>query len=366
LRLVKVAAVELDADRRVVTDITAKQAVIDIYRRDGQTLLKLIMSDTVMYNRDTGQLAATPEIVPNRAIAVPDLFRDDPRFMTRGELLEARRNPDRFGPVQQLRRELADAMREAETWDAIDAALRETGRATFVEATPAARTYVVEAGRLRAGAFMRRDASPVRITQIGPDGPLRIIEADSVEIAVREIPTARDEIAFDFVLLNYRITETSVDGATNVRARKVIPNLRSEFAPSSDLADLGTAELLERADAAPALRGRTEGRAAALRSRIDELLRDTRGRLWKRYALAATAPLLLMLGAILAVWRRESLPLTIYFLAFAPSISDILLISGGEQMVRHGSVVTGAMVMWSGNALMFGLIVFAFLRLRRN
>ena len=89
-------------------------------------------------------------------------------------------------------------------------------------------------------------------------------------------------------------------------------------------------------------------------------------RLQRRYALSLTSLLLLLLGATLAMWLRNSLPLVTYIFAFLPSVLDILLISGGDHMIRHGLVVGGTAVMWSGNALLAVILLGVLARLMRN
>ena len=76
--------------------------------------------------------------------------------------------------------------------------------------------------------------------------------------------------------------------------------------------------------------------------------------------------LLLLLGATLAMMLRQALPLVIYAWAFAPSILDIIVISGGGHMVRDGSVVSGTIVLWSGNVLLVAMIIGALRRVMRN
>ena len=66
------------------------------------------------------------------------------------------------------------------------------------------------------------------------------------------------------------------------------------------------------------------------------------------------------------MWLRDSLPLVIYVWAFAPSILDMLLISGGDHMIRQGQILGGVMIMWSGNALLLAVLTFALVRLMRN
>jgi lipopolysaccharide export LptBFGC system permease protein LptF len=98
---------------------------------------------------------------------------------------------------------------------------------------------------------------------------------------------------------------------------------------------------------------------------IAQLQREIRSRLMNRYALSVTAPLLLLLGALLAMWLKGSLPLTIYMLAFLPSVLDLIAISAGEQLMRDGRTL-GPIVMWSGNALMLAIMALAYVRLSRH
>ena len=73
-----------------------------------------------------------------------------------------------------------------------------------------------------------------------------------------------------------------------------------------------------------------------------------------------SAPLVLLLGAALAAWRRQSLPLTIYLLAFVPALANIVTIAGGQQVMRGGAIWAGIAIMWSGNALLLGLALHAY------
>ena len=85
-----------------------------------------------------------------------------------------------------------------------------------------------------------------------------------------------------------------------------------------------------------------------------------------RRSTLAAALLLLVLGAVLAVLMRHSLALGIYVLAFLPAIADVLLISGGEQMIKYGDHLPGIIVAWSGNGLLVFLIALCWWRLARN
>jgi len=109
-----------------------------------------------------------------------------------------------------------------------------------------------------------------------------------------------------------------------------------------------------------------QGLADRLTREVNNLDFEITARVLHRIAQSLTALLLLMMGAVLAVLLRNALPLTIYGLAFIPAVIDILLISGGEQMVKYGDVGSGITLMFSGNLMMLIIIMIAWLRLARN
>ena len=89
-------------------------------------------------------------------------------------------------------------------------------------------------------------------------------------------------------------------------------------------------------------------------------------RIVHRTAQSMTGFLLLMLGAVFAVFYRSAMPLTVYLLAFLPSVIDLLLISGGEQMIKYGDPIPGTLLAFSGNFLLLLLIIGVGWRLSRN
>jgi len=107
------------------------------------------------------------------------------------------------------------------------------------------------------------------------------------------------------------------------------------------------------------------GPITLLRVRVDDLLNEISARLARRYALSATAFLLLLAGTVLALQLRNAQPLTVYMCAFLPAVFDILLITSGDQMMRDG-LSLGIVMMWSGNALLFGVSMAALVKLVRS
>jgi lipopolysaccharide export LptBFGC system permease protein LptF len=97
-----------------------------------------------------------------------------------------------------------------------------------------------------------------------------------------------------------------------------------------------------------------------------ELRWDIDARIQQRLAQSLMAPFLLLLGAVLAVTMKTSVPLVVYLVAFLPSIVAILLISTGEQELREGPNVIRELVLWSGNVLLLGVVVLVWMRMRRH
>ena len=89
-------------------------------------------------------------------------------------------------------------------------------------------------------------------------------------------------------------------------------------------------------------------------------------RIVQRINQSLAAPLMLLLGAALAVRLRGANPLQVYLLAFIPSILDILLISGGEQMLKQATTVSGVLVATSGNVALCLMILVAYRQIARN
>jgi len=371
MRLVKVAAAELDEHGQIKTDVTARNAVVDVYRRGGATMLKLAMYDSVAYDAGRGDLMYHEMIAPRRAILIPGVLRDNPKAKSRSELLQLRGDPDRYGQVVEARQELVAALRDHEARNALDHDLGVNHKvdllAPDVSGEGRRRVYTVRADGLMEGRFGTVDARRIEIIQSDDGQPIRRFVTDSATLvpasgADPSMPT------FDLVLGRYEVTNLREGaGATGVnqRERNTIPALTIAEVSTEDLLALPSAELLARADKVPRNPDRIRQKRWRLQNEIDSLGREISARLLNRYALSVTAPLLLLLGSILAMWLRRALPLTIYVLAFLPAVVDLILISAGEQLMRDGRTL-GPLVMWSGNALMLTIIAFAYAKVAKH
>ncbi|MEM7228251.1 MAG: LptF/LptG family permease [Planctomycetota bacterium] len=362
IRLLRLAAVELDDNDQVVTDITAHQAAVDVYFREGQTVLQLVLDDAVAYNGESRAIFFAPTTDPE-GIVVPGFLDNDPATCTRRELIELMQHPERFPKVDEARRDLARMVRAVDEIGALSSVLERTGEIVFNEEGTAGRRYRVQASRIKGSGLINVNGAPILMLQEDNGEVTRTFEAETVALTLN--PQATDQaLTFDLTATNLRVS-TQMDGVFNERSdlllRHLVPPVTTEMRYDALSCDDLLSVASQRVDGSPAMQRRIDRLALC----VDDLMREARSNLARRYAMSATAILLITLGAILAILLRESPPLTVYLWAFLPSILDLVLISGGEQMIQDGKSA-GLAVMWSGNALLLTLCVLAFRRISRH
>lgn len=370
MHLLRMAAADLDDEGRIVTDITARIAAVDVYRRADNTYLKMTMEDAVALNAQTGHLVYSQRIAPPNAITVPNVLNESTKALSRTQLLQLRDDPDDFAPVRRAREALAQAIEQMEVRETIVQQLHEDGGGALAlmadnPGLTEPRTYQVQADHMLSnGSLMPARGSLIEIIQFdGPTPALRFRTGSA-----RLVPSAGASLGaatFDLVLGDHEVLDlTEPDGPANRRANLVIPSVRVAGQESRrDLANLSSAQLLQHAAESGPTRLTTA--AERLVGEIESLQHEITGRLSSRYAVSITACLLLLLGATMSMWRRNSLPLTTYFWAFLPAVLDLIVISAGEQLVRDGRA-WGQFMLWSGNGLLLIMFIGALWRLSRN
>ncbi len=361
LILQRVVAAKIGPNGQIVWDVAARQAVVDVHLVDGQTYLKIALSDTVGFDVETGQLASAPQIM--HTITVPNPLTDDPRFMTRQRLLELRDRPDDFVYVRNAKEHLARTIRRFDVWDET---ARQLGGSGFVTLTGGwsggNRRIEVEADSFRQGVFGVANDGPIEVREFDVSGqPVRRITAETAALQDAAGATL-DNPTVDLVLGKCDVVDLR-SGVTNARPGLPIPNLWLESLVGDDPSLLPYQQLLARAEQSGRPMQPHIDRVVAT---VDRLVNNINSRLLRRYALSATAMLLLLLGSTLAIFMRHTMPLVVYVWAFLPAVLDMMLIASGDHMARAGQVTGGFALMWSGNVLLLGALLFVYRRLARN
>lgn len=360
LVLVGVAAIQTGEDGEAETEFTADYATLDVHRIDGRSILKLVLGDATVYRAEDETLVRTPAAEP-RAIDLGRRFEPNPKMFTLGRMLEIRENPRDYWRVRVHLDRIAEQAALHEVEEALSGRLLETGRVELRDPRRDATWTILaedpDGDALRAGALGRvtvecREADGRVQASTCPEATWTIARRGGVEVVDLDLSRVDDSEALDRLPRSVRSLEP-VD-------------LERAARPSDDaLLDWATGEIDDERTP-PATRSSLEKELEGVALQVDRVTWDIDARIQQRFAQAVTAPLLLLLGAILAIQLRHATPLSVYVVAFLPAVADILLISGGEQMLRRGPSFLGGALLWSGNLLLVAVCIVTWLRLRRH
>lgn len=338
-----VAAIETDPALGAATEFVAQRAVVDVHRGAESLLLKVAMQDALVYRVADGTTVRMPQARPE-AIAIASVRLRDPKAYGFADLEQAIAHPESTAIAEQARQGLDRALAVDAVREAVSARLV-AGEAVRFEDEAGGRAYEVSSARLEASALMPAGAGGLVHLIESRDG-VATREAWCTEIRLASVAAEHADGAIRVLWTLAPVVRGAVravtGGASVAPFARDLPNLVAAVpaqAVASDewLAAAGSAHTKE---AKTYLNAMTDVRLESLSYR------------WQRMAQAASVPLILLLGATLAIWRRQSLPLTIYLLAFLPAILDLVLTSSGQQWIRFGSPDAGLWLLWSGNALL--------------
>lgn len=352
-----VAALQISDDGGPETEFTADYATLDVYRVDGRSILKLVLGDATVFRSVDETLVRTPAAEP-RAIDLGHRFQPSPKMFTIDRMLELRADPRLFWRVRIHLDRLAERARS----QAIERAIVDR---------------LATEGRLELRDPRQDSVWTLSVPSIDPEDPLRlrdvVVERDRRgDVSVATVPSVRWRIerrtGVEVIDLDFERDEgTPMADLVPPFVRSLEPTgVAPPDRPSDDDLVAWASSVVEDPDTSASFRKGVEKDLDGLASQARRLVWDIDARIQQRLAQAITAPLLLILGAILAINLRHSTPLAVYVAAFLPAIGDILLISGGEQTLRRDPSTFGHLLLWSGNALLAILCIAGWMRLRRH
>lgn len=357
------AAAELDEQQRVKADVSARHAVADVYRIGDGRMIMLSMTDVVGYNGTTGELGSFPQLAPDKPIVLRDFTKQGTQFFSQSQLLHLRDDPDGFGRVDDTRAELAGELREVQLWELLDQQLQSQGLISLRFGSD--RVYAVHADQLQHGVLRRTNDAPVEVIEMDRGTASRRFTSTDVRMR-RSQGESIVPSAFDLVFANVRV-EDFRSGVANVRAElPPLLDLTVADLPPDPFKEQSSSALLGLADQQAAPAATLAEVTARLRHNIEKLRWDIDRQLHRRYALSLIAPLLLLLGTVLAIWLRTSTPLVVYIWAFVPSILTLILITSGTQMIGDGKLIFGTIVTWMGVAALALLTLWVLARVARH
>lgn len=285
---------------------------------------------------------------------IPNVFRDNPKFLTYSELRDLRNNPDRMNNIDSRRRDLALSMQVEATREAVREQLArgqlklvdERGRPVVLYAIP--KVWEASTGRLEVSPpegkqnielFHARDGDKgsVDLHSIASEGEVRI--QLSQDLTHRHVT-----ISIDLRSLRTReVHSQSSFAGVPERSQLHAGPLRLVDENIDAFAAMPSARLLSEADKSPVFRDRASG----LRGHIDELLKEALSKQHERWAMAVSCFVVTITGAITALLLSQRMPLTTYLWTFIPGLVSWVTIAGGQQMTEQVGE-RGLILMWSG------------------
>ena len=310
---------------------------------------------------------------------LPNAFRDDPAFLTTGELDALAREPERINFIEWRRVDLAYHLASRVVLRRIAEDLRSGGAVRFLRE---GETIVARAQGLREREgnqyylrpLERSGRVEVEVRRPDPSGTTRLdtFEAHRAFLTVDLGADWRNrELSLDLTLRNFAPTDlesaTFDERSAPIRQQTEWTGLRLPGSPEADLLALPSTDLLRQTrawigtGADPDLAFTAE----ALSTRIEQLGREVTGTRHARVAMALSCLVMILGGAIAAMKLRGTLPLVIYCWAFFPAIAALVTVSAGKEMVHRGGLEWLA-VLWGGVAAIALLGVLGFRSLSRT
>lgn len=336
-----------------------------------------------------------------RRFLIPNALRENPKFLTGGELGALREYPERIDNVDQQKRLLARRMSERDVIDRVRKALKEYGQVELKD-------EVGQRVLLRAGALrnVRTEGKPnlyayqivpsringgpgkvvvERVVEAGGGGSGGKVQRQTAESALLLLPeNGRADSSLPTFSLELR--DVAVEHLGDAEVDISVPDLligkgEAKQRPISDLtlaenvgigSDFTGAtawDLMEKAEKRLSERP-AEGESISrplleLKDKVQDLLREVLSKSHERYAQSLACLVMVLVGSIMAMRLRDALPLTIYLWAFFPALATVLAISGGQQLT-HNAGVPGLVVLYGGVAALLGLAAVEFTRLSKH
>jgi hypothetical protein len=371
-----VVALETDPQSRAVTEFVARGATVDLYGRGGDLLVKVAMSDATVIRPQEGTVIRLPTAEPG-VMSMDRSWERSPKYLPYSELKAVIDDPELGPRPYDIRARIVESLGLSRIYRGIEADIM-AGRAGRVDHPESGRTYEIADARLAAAGIV--PAPPARQLTVREFTAGRLTrEATTAQVTFVPTEGAGSQGRFDMVVVAPE-ARAVLDG----QGRPTRWPARIVGVRSPQMSDADEAARAASPEAAPALRAELDelaGRTgvpwastmrevSALRGRWEHECRrivvEARSHEWMRIAQSVAVPLVVMLGTLLAVLFRSSLPLTVYFLSFLPALAEIILVASGQSIYRNGSPGLGLAVMWSGHGVLLVLLAGAWYRVARH
>ena len=376
IRLEGVAAIEVDAAGRMLTEFVARSGSADLYADGSDLIVKVAFADATVLRPGDATVAFMPLAQPMPTL-IDRHWERSPKYLPWGELIALTGDPSKGAVVTEARDRLRKAIGPALLIDRVGQQIAATGQAELIS-EEAGRTYVIRDAMLGGSGLVPKPPAK-RLTVEEREGSVAIREASVTSATLSGTAGAQGSLPpdrLDLSLVDPRARNLRPSGERTVRwpTRVVGLSVAHPTAQNASGSDASSVTLV--ADATrigaqttlplSAYAKRATDALVAVTGATNDTWYEAMSHVWMRFAQPISVALVLLLGAVLAIWRRSSLPLTIYLLAFLPAIANVLLIATGQSMIRGYQLGLGASVMWGGNLILLALALAVGRRMARH
>ena len=375
LALAGVAAIEVGPDGRTETEFTAEFATVDIYRENDSAYLKLLFRNATAFRDGEEALVYVPLAEPE-AIDLGKGIRLKPKHMDLRGLLAVWNDIDAYHAVREARSDAEATLSASDRWRCVQTSIEQTGILRLGD-VGARRIYEIRNARLVGTSVLPRTGTQVELVELERGIATRRAFVNEATF-LAETRTRVGGVHFELLARADTVADLRGLGGGGRWPPRIVglmpegctTNVRDGM-PAQQLIDECRGETIAAVAAnaqSPIVQAEAAARSAGveLARQIQRTRADIVARIVQRINQSLAAPLMLLLGAALAVRLRGANPLQVYLLAFIPSILDILLISGGEQMLKQATTVSGVLVATSGNVALCLMILVAYRQIARN
>lgn len=370
IRLEGVAAIEVDGSGRLQTEFVARSGSADLYADGSDLIVKVAFRDATVLRPGDATVAYMPLAEPMPTL-IDRHWERSPKYLPWTELIALTSDSSKGAVVTESRERLRKAIGPALLIDIVAQQIAASGTAELVS-EEANRSYIVRDAMLGGSGLVPRPPAK-RFTVEEREGGVAIREVSTTAgiltgTAGAQGSTAPDRL--DLVLSDAKARDLRTPDARIVRwpSRVVGLSVAGVQARNVDETLIADAKRIGAQTAPPlnAYARQANDSLAAVSHAMSDTWYEAMSHVWMRFAQPVSVALVLMLGAVLAIWRRHSLPLTIYLLAFLPAIANVLLIASGQSMIRGYQLGVGAAVMWTGNVILLILALGVGRRMARH
>lgn len=370
IRMEGVAAIEIDHAGKLGTEFVARSGSADLYSTQSDLIVKVAFRDATVLRPGESTVAFMPLVEPMPTL-IDVGWERSPKYLPWSELLGVVRDPSKGALVVIERSRLEQSIAPALLIEKLGAELAKSGSARLF-GKEANRVYEIHDAILGGNGLIPRPPSK-RFTVIELEGEKALREASTVSAEL--IGTASSDGAPGTTLLDLVLNEPRTqslrgedDRVVRWPARIVGLSVETMSIALSPQESTEAARRISTQTTPPlsAYAPAAKGFIASVEHAMSETFYEALSHVWMRFAQPISVLLMLVLGGILAIWRRDSLPLTIFLLAFVPAIANVLLIASGQSILRSSKVGFGLTVMWMGNAILIFLILSIGRRMARR